>query len=143
VHLKKWFLFCLSVLLACATAGPPVVIISMDSSSMGYKRHIEIRDRAYTVTTVALSPEGKPVTNTREGKLLKETYLEILNILDHAKLADLKATYTDKTIVTAKVNTTLLDLTYKGQKKSVFILGATIPSELAPLLEIITPLMHV
>ena len=143
MHLKKWFLFCLSVLLACATAGPPVFTISVDSSSMGYKRHIEIRDRAYTVTTIAIGPNGKPVTQTREGKLLKETNKALLDILDHAKLADLKPTYTDKSIATAKINTTLLDLTYKGQKKSVFILGLTTPPELAPLLEIITPLMHV
>jgi len=110
---------------------------------MGYKRHIEIRDRAYTVTTIAIGPNGKPVTQTREGKLLKETNKALLDILDHAKLADLKPTYTDKSIATAKINTTLLDLTYKGQKKSVFILGLTTPPELAPLLEIITPLMHV
>jgi len=129
-------------LLACATAGAPVLTLAVDSSSMGYKRHIEIRDRAYTVTTIAVGPDGRPATKSRDAKLSKETYQELLSILDRAKLADLKPTYTDKALVTAKLNTTLLDLTYKGQKKAVFILGLTIPAELAPLLDLITPLMH-
>jgi hypothetical protein len=141
--LKKWLLALLSlVCLACMSAREPVLALAMDASSMGLKKHFELKNRAYTVTVVSVRQDGRPATSTRQGVLSKETYAEVLRILDGIRPAELQDTYTDKHLSIGSVSTLLVHIAYKGQKKGTFILGNAAPKELAPLLDIFLPLMY-
>ena len=142
MRLKKWLPCFLSLVLACASAREPVLTLSVDSSWMGTKKHIELRDRTYAVTIVNVTKDGKVTTSSSEGRLSKETYRELLRLMDGLNISELKAGYVDKNIQITNVNATTVGLAYKGQKKSVFILGITYPKELAAILDIVTPLMH-
>jgi hypothetical protein len=139
---KQWLPCFLSLVLACASAREPVLTLTMDSSWMGWKRHIVLTDRKYTVIIVNVTKDGKMTTSKREGTLSKETYRELLRLMDALKMDELKSGYADKNIQITNINATTLGLTYKGRKASVFLLGLSPPKELAPILDLITPLIH-
>jgi len=139
---KPWLLVWLSLFLACASARAPLLTLAMDGSSQGLKKHIELKDRAYTVTVVAVRPNGTPLTSTRQGVLSKETYAAVLRILDGIRLSDLKDTYTDKHLMLGNVGTLLINIKYKGQNKGIFLIGNAAPKELVPLMDLVLPLMY-
>lgn len=139
---RPWLIISLSLILACATARPPVLTLAMDSSFRGLKKHIELKDRSFAVTIVSIGRDGKPATSTREGVLPKEAFAEVLRILDGIRLADLQDAYMDKHLSIINVSTLLVHIDYKGQKKGIFLLGDAAPKELVPLMDLVLPLMY-
>jgi hypothetical protein len=139
---KKWLLCWVSLALACATAREPSLILTVDTSAMGTKKHIELKDRAYTVTVVIASKDGRVGTSSREGKLSKETYATLLRLMEGLKTAELKDSYMDRKLALPLITSTAVGWTFQGLKKNILIVGEAVPKDLSPILDLLLPLMY-